>query len=211
MNKFKVITCILIIVYCLLSCSSNIENNSNNQNKSQPTDFDFKLDGITWDINEEAFVKLVKPDWSSIKNNEKGSYSEYLKNTRIGGLPDEIRYYFKNGSLDHIWYKLEPAFKCSNPNDYVTWYNKYQDYFINKFGKNYSNINAWYDIQYKNDKNQLGQAIAEGHVSIRTIWSFKNNVYAYQIMSTDLKNNVDHWLFIEQIKDKKLIDEIYNR
>lgn len=75
--------------------------------------------------------------------------------------------------------------KYSNPQLYIQDYNKFKELLAEKYGKPASEKETWSTHMPVTEKHNFGQAVADGNLSLNTVWTTERSQIKIALISSD--------------------------
>jgi hypothetical protein len=155
--------------------------------------------GFTWGNSINKVQSDEKAQYLAKVSNDELAYTDML-----GGSDCEVIYMFNdNDKLASGMYVFTK--KYTNPQLYIQDYNKFKKLLAEKYGKPAVESETWSDNKPVSEKQNYGQAVADGKLSMSTIWN-TDRTYIKIILVT---NNQHPGLQIHYTT--RSLDELENR
>jgi hypothetical protein len=104
--------------------------------------------------------------------------------------------------------------KYSNPQLYLQDYNKFKTLLTQKYGKPASEKEAWQNNTPLAEKHNYGQAIADGNLSMNTLWDAGNTTVKIILVSFDKHPSLQiHYTSksLDELENKQVLKEALNK
>jgi hypothetical protein len=114
----------------------------------------------------------------------KSGNDELLYKDILGGSDCEVIYIFNdNDKLTSGMYIFSK--KYSNPQLYLQDFNKFKTLLIEKYGNPVSEKETWSNNTPIAEKHTYGQAVADGNLSLNTVWNTERSVIKIVLVTAD--------------------------
>lgn len=143
--------------------------------KAQTTDFR----GFSWGNSLDNIQSGEKAHLISKINDDELAYKDEL-----GGSDCDVLYIFNdNDKLESGMYIFSK--KYSNPELYLQDYKKFKALLTQKYGKPANEKENWNNHTPVDDKLNYGQAVADGNLTMTTLWNTGRSVVKIALVSLD--------------------------
>jgi hypothetical protein len=135
--------------------------------------------GFSWG---NSFSKIQSEEKSSFQT--KAGNDELQYKDVLGGADCDVVYIFNdNDKLESGMYIFSK--KYSNPQLYLQDYSKFKILLKEKYGKPASEKESWNNNTPITEKHNYGQAIADGNLSLNTVWNTERSSVKITLINTN--------------------------
>lgn len=134
--------------------------------------------GFTWGNSIDHIQSGEKGHFVAKVSNDELAYKDML-----GGSDCDVIYIFNdNDKLASGLYVFSK--KYSNPQLYLQDYNKFKTLLTEKYGKPATEKENWSSTTTATEKHNYGQAVADGDLSLNTVWNTDRSVIKIILINT---------------------------